>query len=78
MFKVAQSIFKAIEVSSVQCEGANIFISDGEVAGQEVLHSHLHIVPRFEEDGQNMRFNHTLESRKNLDLTAREIKYYLE
>lgn len=51
LFKIAQKIVKAIESSDLKCEGTNIFLSDGEVAGQEVPHLHLHIVPRFLNDG---------------------------
>ncbi|MDB2447157.1 HIT domain-containing protein, partial [bacterium] len=59
MFKVAQKILKAIEKSEIPCEGANLFLSDGEVAGQEVPHSHLHIAPRFKGDGHQMGFTRT-------------------
>lgn len=59
MFKVAQNILKAIEKSDIPCEGANLFLSDGEIAGQEVPHSHLHIAPRFTGDGHRMGFSGT-------------------
>ncbi|WP_412462871.1 HIT family protein [Halobacteriovorax sp. RT-2-6] len=59
MFKVAQNILKAIEKSGIPCEGANLFLSDGEIAGQEVPHSHLHIAPRFTGDGHRMGFSST-------------------
>ncbi|NYH55281.1 histidine triad (HIT) family protein [Nocardiopsis arvandica] len=35
---------------SLRCEGVNLFLADGEAAGQEVLHVHLHVFPRFEGD----------------------------
>lgn len=57
MFQLAKRILNAIENSEIQCEGANLFLSDGAVAGQEVPHSHLHIVPRFEGDGHRMGFS---------------------
>ena len=59
MFMVAQKILRAIQESDIKCEGANIFLSDGEVAGQEVMHSHLHIAPRFLNDGHRMGFSHS-------------------
>jgi len=37
--------------STVGADGANVGINDGEAAGQEVPHVHVHIVPRFEGDG---------------------------
>ncbi|EMA65710.1 histidine triad (HIT) protein [Halorubrum aidingense JCM 13560] len=37
--------------STVGADGANVGINDGEAAGQEVPHAHVHIIPRFEGDG---------------------------
>jgi histidine triad (HIT) family protein len=37
--------------STVGADGANVGINDGEAAGQEVPHVHVHIIPRFEGDG---------------------------
>ncbi|MCB0421307.1 MAG: HIT family protein [Bdellovibrionales bacterium] len=59
LFSVGKKILNAIEASDVICEGANLFLSDGPVAGQEVMHSHLHIAPRFENDGHKMGFSHS-------------------
>lgn len=36
---------------AVDAAGSNIGVNDGEVAGQEVDHLHVHIIPRFEGDG---------------------------
>ncbi len=51
MFKVGQQISLALLKSKISCEGINLHLSDGEVAGQEVGHTHLHIIPRFFQDG---------------------------
>jgi len=37
--------------SAVDADGANVGINDGEAAGQEVPHVHVHIIPRFDGDG---------------------------
>jgi histidine triad (HIT) family protein len=37
--------------AAVDADGANVGINDGEAAGQEVPHVHVHIIPRFEGDG---------------------------
>ncbi|WP_255194869.1 HIT family protein [Halorarius litoreus] len=36
---------------AVDAEGSTIAFNNGEAAGQEVPHTHAHIVPRFEGDG---------------------------
>jgi histidine triad (HIT) family protein len=51
MFRVAQRLAAALRESGVRCEGVNFFLADGESAGQEVCHVHLHIFPRYEGDG---------------------------
>ncbi len=80
MFLVAQKILLAIEKSDIKCEGTNLFLSDGEVAGQEVPHTHLHIAPRFKGDGHRMGFSGSdadESSRSKLDATAKTIKALL-
>lgn len=76
MMHVAQRVLQAIETSKIACDGANIFLSDGEVAGQEVPHTHLHIAPRFKEDGHRMGFSGIHlggASRESLNGTAKLI-----
>jgi len=51
MFAVARSVAAALRNSTLRCEGVNLFYADGEAAFQEVLHSHLHVFPRFADDG---------------------------
>lgn len=59
-------------------EGANLMLSDGTVAGQEVMHSHLHIVPRFRGDGQRVGFSHSAQvARPRLDEVAHKIAQFL-
>lgn len=56
MFEVGQRLAKALRSSGVRCEGINFFLADGEPAGQEVFHAHLHVLPRFAADGFGLRY----------------------
>jgi len=47
---------KALSQSGVPMEGYNFFIANGEAAGQEVFHVHLHVIPRYPNDGFGFRF----------------------
>ena len=38
------------------CEGVNLLLADGAAAGQEVFHTHLHVIPRFAGDGFGFHF----------------------
>lgn len=41
----------------LNCDGVNIVQNNGEVAGQTVFHFHMHIIPRYKDDGQVIGWN---------------------
>lgn len=47
-------IANAIKKAFPNTTGMNITTNNGEVAGQVVMHSHVHFVPRFEGDGLHL------------------------
>ena len=48
--EVVRKIAPAIK-EAVNADGVNIMSSKGKAAGQLVMHSHIHIIPRFKDDG---------------------------
>jgi histidine triad (HIT) family protein len=56
VFKVGQRVAGALRRSGLRCEGVNLYLADGAVAGQEVFHVHLHVIPRYAGDGFGLRF----------------------
>ncbi len=38
-------------------DGFNLVQNNGETAGQTVMHFHLHLIPRYENDGQHILWN---------------------
>lgn len=50
LFEVARKITAAVE-KTLLAEGSNIGINNGEVAGQEIPHVHVHVIPRRRGDG---------------------------
>ena len=55
IFRVAQHVAAALRRCGVKCEGVNFFLADGEAAGQEVFHVHLHVFPRYSGDGFGLK-----------------------
>ena len=57
IMRIAQRTAAAIRASDLKCEGVNLFLADGESAGQEVFHFHLHVYPRFSNDGFGFKYD---------------------
>jgi histidine triad (HIT) family protein len=77
MFKVAMRVAAAVRRSGVKCEGVSLHLADGEAASQEILHVHLHVIPRFRGDGFGFRFgpDYSIKrSRLELDEIAENIR----
>ncbi len=72
LFRVGQQAAAALRRSELRCEGVNLFLADGEAAGQEVFHVHLHVFPRFADDGFGLRFppGYSIRPRAELDEAA--------
>jgi len=50
IYKIARDLSKAV-IEATGCDGVNLLQNNNAAAGQEVFHSHLHIIPRYEGDG---------------------------
>ena len=70
MFAVGQRLAGAIRRSGLPCEGVNLFVPDGAVAGQEVMHIHLHVLPRTPGDGFRIERGSAITGRAELDQAA--------
>ncbi len=55
-------------------DGVNLLQSNGGIAGQVVFHSHLHIVPRYKNDGIDMWFHRQSKKEVDLEKLHKEIK----
>ena len=63
---VAQKVAGLLK-DKLGCLGLNLVQNNGELAGQTVMHFHLHIIPRYEQDGQNILWKPTAPDAKELD-----------
>ena len=81
LFRVGMRLASAVRKTCIRCDGINLFRADGQAAGQEVFHVHLHVIPRFRGDGFGFRFGPDYlrrPGRDSLNQTAAAIQQALE
>ena len=77
LMAVGKWLAAAVKASGVRWEGFNLWVADGEAAGQEVFHVHLHMFPRYEGDGFGLTKGpnyHLRPSRGELEQVAAAIR----
>ena len=72
LFGLATVVARAIK-KVTGCDGLNILQNNGPVAGQTVMHFHLHLIPRFEGDSLDFHWPTQSFSDEELDEVARTI-----
>lgn len=81
MMNVGTRIANALPDSGLRCEGSNLFLANGRIAGQTVFHAHLHVIPRYQGDPFRVQiesFGRGRPSRTDLDGQAAAIAKVLE
>ena len=75
LFKVTMRIAQAVRSSDVRCEAVNLFLADGEAAGQEEFHVHMHVIPRYKNDNFTLQIDYpTRPTREDLGKIAERIR----
>ncbi len=57
----------------LHCDGLNLVQNNGETAGQTVMHFHLHVIPRYEADGQNINWKPGESTPEELEKICEEV-----
>lgn len=55
------------------CEGFNLIQNNGDLAGQTVFHFHMHMIPRYQADGQKIGWKPLEVSQEELEQVKNEI-----
>jgi histidine triad (HIT) family protein len=77
IFQTTVKVARAIREAS-SCEGLNLVQSNGRVAGQDVFHFHLHLIPRFKNDDIALKWQAKRKDRNELNQMAKEIILKIE
>lgn len=84
LFTITMRTQQALRKSSLRCEAATLFLADGTAASQAIPHLHLHVIPRFVDDGFKLNATggvttrHSPVPREQLDSTAEGIRQTYE
>ncbi len=71
---LAHEVAKAI-VKAVNADGFNLGINNGRAAGQEIMHVHFNIIPRFQGDGgRPIQSLVKVEVKESLEEVAKKIR----
>lgn len=57
----------------LQCDGLNLIQNNGEAAGQTVRHFHLHLIPRYTDDGQQLGWKPGETTQEELEEVRKQI-----
>ncbi len=63
-----KKILNAIHDTDILSQGANLLLNENEVAGQEIMHAHLHIIPRNPGDSIKLGASSRLNQNQQQDL----------
>ena len=61
-------------VKRLNADGLNVVQNNGEAAGQTVMHYHLHLIPRYKNDGQHILWQPSEPSKEELEETRDILK----
>lgn len=63
----------ALMTQKLSCDGFQLVQNNGETAGQSVFHFHLHLIPRYRNDGQKIAWKPGSMSDEELDAVKDQI-----
>ena len=70
--KLAKKIAE-LQKNRLHADGLNLVQNNGASAGQTVEHFHIHLIPRYENDGQTIGWKPGEPSREELEEIRREL-----
>jgi len=76
VMQVAQKIARA-QTAALNCDGVNFLMSSGAAAGQEVFHTHLHVIPRYKNDSVSFSVEHGTYREDKAAQVATDIQKFL-
>ncbi len=73
LMRVTQRVEQALRASDLAPTATNLWVNNGKDAGQEIAHLHLHIVPRYPDDGIRIHVPNRPDKTDDLAAIAKKI-----
>ena len=77
VFQTATRVARALQKAYAP-EGVSVYQANGAAAGQTVYHFHLHIVPRYDDDGMQLTWPVKKPPREQLEANAARLRAVIE
>jgi len=77
VFRTAARVARALQKAYTP-EGVTLYQANGSAAGQTVFHFHLHLVPRYAQDGMRLTWPAKNPPREQLEANAAKLRAALE
>ena len=77
VFRTAARVARALQKAYTP-EGVTLYQANGSAAGQTVFHFHLHLVPRYAQDGMRLAWRAKNPPREQLEANAAKLRAALE
>ncbi len=77
VFRTAARVARAVQKAYAP-EGVTLYQANGAAAGQTVFHFHLHLVPRYAQDGMRLSWPASNPPRELLETNAARLRAALE
>jgi histidine triad (HIT) family protein len=77
VFRSVARVARAIRAAFAP-EGLSVYQANGKAAGQTVFHLHVHLVPRYENDGMNLIWPAKNPPREKLEEYAAKVRVHFQ
>ena len=74
MMEIAKKVDK-LQREKLSCDGTNIIINNSKAANQEIPHLHIHVIPRYFEDGVIVKPKHDIYEENEIIALAQKLKF---
>ena len=74
MMEIAKKV-DTLQREKLKCDGTNIIINNSKAANQEIPHLHIHVIPRYYDDGATLKLKHESYEEKELKEFGEKLKF---